>query len=68
MTADDLWTEYWAAHYYEQDPNARSEEFDNDDFDADLAAFTQHAQPEVRQPEADQAPPDPGDWEDIDIG
>lgn len=66
MTLEDIQTEYWAVHYYETKDDTK-EEFEDDDFDeaAILAQIEADALEKERQREAEQGPPDPGDWEPI---
>ena len=66
LTLEEIETEYWAIHYFEEEPG-KSEEFEDDDFDmdAEIAAIEARALEKERQREAEQGPPDPGDWEDI---
>lgn len=65
MTLEEIETEYWADHYFKEGPG--KEEFDDDDFDEEaiLAQFEAEAMAKQEQQQAEQAPPDPGDWEDI---
>lgn len=64
MTLEEIETEYWAWHYHE---NPANEEIEDEEFDLDdeLAAIEARALERAQQREAEQAPPDPGDWEDI---
>lgn len=68
LTLQDLETEYWAVHYFNE-PEGKSEEFEDDDFDmeAEIAAIEARALEKERQREAEAGPPDPGDWEDLEI-
>lgn len=38
MTVEEMLTDYWAHHYYDN-PNNATEEFENPDFDADFEAM-----------------------------
>ena len=51
LSIDDILAEFWA-HNYADNPNAAREEFENDDFADDLAAFMSEEN-------------DPENWEDI---
>lgn len=70
LTLEQIETEYWAYHYFEQPPG---EEFDDDEFDEDSimaeiearALLKQQEQQQQAQAVAEIEPPDPGDWEDI---
>lgn len=70
MTLEQIETEYWAWHYFEQPPG---EEFDDDEFDEDeilaqieaRALAKQQLQQQQQPPAAELLPPDVDDWEDI---
>lgn len=66
MTLEDMEAEYWAVHYFETKDDS-SEEFEDDDFDeaAILAQIEADALEAEKRREAEQGPPDPGDWEPI---
>lgn len=66
MTLEDIETEYWAVHYFESKEGTK-EEFEDDDFDeaAILAQIEADALAAEKKREAEEGPPDPGDWEPI---
>lgn len=72
LTLEQIETEYWAWHYFEQPPG---EEFDDDEFDEDeilaqieaRALAKQQMQQQQQPPAAEPLPPEVDDWEDIEI-
>lgn len=72
LTLEQIETEYWAWHYFEQPPG---EEFDDDEFDEDditaqieaRALAKQQMQQQQQPPAEEPLPPDVDDWEDIEV-
>lgn len=67
LTLEQMETEYWAYHYFEQPPG---EEFDDDDFDEDAISAEIEARALAKQQAPaveDVMPPNIDDWEDIEI-
>lgn len=58
LTVEEMLTDYWAHHYYDN-PKAAEQEFEDPDFDLD--AELQKINEEAEQQSAD----DPDDWETL---